>query len=87
MDMKTTEHPIDRAARIVGGRAQLASMLNVTVQAVGNWVTRGIPLDHCPYIEQFTAGAVTCEDMRPDKVDYFARLRSRTVPIQDQGAA
>ena len=41
-----------------------------------------IPLDHCPYIEQFTGGAVTCEEMRPDKVEYFRLLRETSGPNQ-----
>ena len=34
-----------------------------------------IPLRHCPYIEQFTEGAVTCEELRPDMAAYFALIR------------
>lgn len=39
-----------------------------------------IPLDHCPAIEAFTGGTVLCEELRPDKADYFAYLRARPGP-------
>lgn len=41
-----------------------------------------IPLDHCPFIEAFTGGEVPCEVQRPDKVEYFAMLRSREAAAQ-----
>lgn len=31
------------------------------------WKARGnVPAEHCPAIERATAGAVRCEDLRPD---------------------
>lgn len=41
-----------------------------------------VPLDHCPYIEQFTEGAVTCEELRPDQADYFALIREQAARRQ-----
>ncbi len=45
-------------------------------QNVEHWVAspRGVPAEHCPAIERATAGAVRCEDLRPD-VDWSV-LRS-----------
>ena len=65
-----------------GRKAALADKLGVPRSfiikiAVGE---KPIPLDHCPAIEQFTGGAVTCEDLRPDKADYFALIRSQKRP-------
>lgn len=62
----SAEHPIDRAARIVGDRVALARLCDVTPAAVGNWKQRGIPVHYCVRIEVATAGAVTRQEMRPD---------------------
>jgi transcriptional regulator with XRE-family HTH domain len=52
------------------GRSQtaLAKALGVTQGAVWQWANgrRPIPADRCPAIERATAGAVTCEELRPD---------------------
>lgn len=48
----------------------------VTKMASGE---KKIPLDHCPHIESFTGGEVSCEAQRPDKVEYFAMLRQRPI--------
>lgn len=34
-----------------------------------------VPLEQCVPIERFTLGAVTCEELRPDKADDFGYLR------------
>lgn len=60
------EHPIDTAARMIGGRAYLAKKLDVSVAAVGNWKQRGVPIEKCPGIESLTCGAVSRRDLRPD---------------------
>lgn len=36
-----------------------------------------VPLDHCPLIQAFSGAQVTCEELRPDKVDYFALIRAQ----------
>lgn len=72
MDIKSptnprSEHLLDTAARLAGGRVALASLLGVSSAAVGNWKIRGaIPIEHCAAIEIATEGAVTRRDMRPD---------------------
>lgn len=70
------EHPLDKAARLVGGREILAKRRNVSPAAIGNWKLRGTPLEHCIPIEQDTKRAVLCEDLRPD-VDW-GYLRGNT---------
>ena len=62
------EHPIDRAAEIVGSQVALAALLGVTKAAVSQWKDTGrrVPLEHCPAIERATNGAVRCEELRPD---------------------
>jgi len=62
-----------------GRGAALARHLNippsmVTKMAAGE---KQVPLDHCPYIQSFTAGAVTCEELRPDAAAYFALIRAQ----------
>lgn len=72
-------NPIARACEIVGGVSRMAAYLKVSAPTVSQWVSekRPVPLDHCPFVEQAVGGAVTCEQLRPDKVAYFALLRSR----------
>lgn len=72
-----TISPIQRACDAVGGQARLAASLSVTPAAVHQWVRgiRRVPTDRCADIEKATAGAVTCEELRPDKLDYWAFLR------------
>jgi DNA-binding transcriptional regulator YdaS (Cro superfamily) len=62
------EHPLERAARLLGSQVALANALGVTKAAVGQWKDPGrrVPAEHCPVIEQLTAGAVRCEELRPD---------------------
>lgn len=77
------EHPIDRAARIVGTQAVIAKALNVTRAAVSQWKGPGgkVPAEHCPLIEEMTKGEVRCEDMRPDiRWDVLRSKRNRGTP-------
>ena len=60
------DHALDRAAITLGGRQQLAQVLDVTLGALGNWKARGVPLERCVSIERATNGAVTRKDLRPD---------------------
>jgi DNA-binding transcriptional regulator YdaS (Cro superfamily) len=51
-----------------GRAAALARALGVLDVMVSHWASgeRPIPLPRCPAIERETAGAVTCEELRPD---------------------
>ncbi len=62
-----------------GAAASLARKIGVRQSQITKWLkgARPVPLEHSPYIEQFTDGAVTCEQLRPDQAEYFALLRSR----------
>lgn len=60
------DHPIDTAARFVGGRSELATRLAVSVAAIGNWKVRGVPIEQCPRIERVTQGVVARKQLRPD---------------------
>lgn len=62
------DHPVDRAAKVLGSQKALASALGVTKAAVGQWKDKGrrVPAEHCPSIERLTGGSVRCEDLRPD---------------------
>lgn len=71
------------------GRAVvLAKHLNLTPVTVSEWSTakKKVALEHCPHIEAFTAGAVTCEELRPDKADYFRLVRQSPVGPQHSAA-
>ena len=57
---------IEKAIAAVGSLSALSGSIGQTPQAVANWRTRGVPAEHCPSIERATAGAVRCEDLRPD---------------------
>lgn len=57
---------IDHAAQLLGGRAELARLLDVTPAAIGNWKVRGVPIEHCPAIERLTCKQVSRQALRPD---------------------
>jgi len=59
---------IEVACKNLGSQRALAVMLGVTPATVNQWISgiRPIPAERCPAIERATAGAVTCEDLRPD---------------------
>jgi DNA-binding transcriptional regulator YdaS (Cro superfamily) len=63
-----TEHPVDRAALILGSVAALARALGVTKAAAHQWKESGrrVPIEHCTPIELATGGVVTRRDLRPD---------------------
>jgi len=72
----------------------MAMHLKLPASMISNMAAgkKQIPIEHCPYIEDFTAGEVTCEELRPDKQEYFQLLRGRRVAAQGavaevQGAA
>jgi DNA-binding transcriptional regulator YdaS (Cro superfamily) len=81
---------IIRACDLVGA-ANIARHLGVSPQAVNEWkvAKRPVPLDRCVQIEQATNGEVTCEELRPDKADYWAYLRAsvQSVPASSQKGA
>lgn len=58
--------PIKKAAEAVGSQRDLARLLSVTPGAVSQWVGGNVPVDRCIDIEKATAGAVRCEELRPD---------------------
>lgn len=65
------EHPVDRAAKVIGSQAALATLLGVTKAAVGQWRDPGrrVPAEHCPVIERETLQRgvpIRCEELRPD---------------------
>ncbi len=71
------------------GRAKtLADVVGVSEATISEWANKkkSIALDHCPAIQDFTGGAVTCEELRPDKADYFALIRAQAVVANAQGA-
>jgi DNA-binding transcriptional regulator YdaS (Cro superfamily) len=68
--------PFEKACEIVGA-SKLAQILNVSPQAVSDWrkQKRAIPIERCAQIEMATQVAVTCEQLRPDKSDFWAYMR------------
>lgn len=70
---------VQRAIDCLGGlvAAQKALDLN-TYQALQQWRRSRVPAEYCPKIERATAGAVRCEDLRPD-IDW-AYLRATNCP-------
>lgn len=66
-----SEHPIDTAARIVGGRSELVKGLalhgvQVGLTALGNWKSRITPEKACVALEKLTDRQVTRRDLRPE---------------------
>jgi len=73
---------LQQAITHFGTQSILARSIGVVPQVVNNWLARGnVPAEHCPSIERATAGAVRCEDLRPD-VDW-AYLRNTTTVIAE----
>lgn len=62
-----------------GRQAALAARLDIKQPQVAAWVSgkRPVPLEHCPFIQEFTEGQVTCEELRPDAAEYFALIRAQ----------
>lgn len=65
----------------------LAESIGVPAALVSQWKlgVRQVPAERCPAIERATAGAVRCEDLRPD-VDW-AYLRATDCPVPEREAA
>lgn len=59
--METLKHYVS-----AHGLTPTASALGVSVQRLGNWLDRGIPMEQCAKVEVATSGAVTVEELRPD---------------------
>lgn len=64
----TPEHPIKRAAHVIGSYSALARLLGVTRGAVFQYKfpDRKVPAKHCLTIERATSGAVSRRDLRPN---------------------
>jgi DNA-binding transcriptional regulator YdaS (Cro superfamily) len=61
------ETSIEKAARLVGSQTALAKELQITPQAVQQWVASGKPpSNRCIAIEKAVSGEVTRYDLRPD---------------------
>lgn len=84
--IESNEHLIDKAASKVGSRKNLADQLGVSISALGNWKSRGVPAEQCPAIEQATDGLVRCEDLRPD-VPWSVVRGNPAQPHTDQAQA
>lgn len=68
-------HPLDRQDT----RCRIASALKVSRQAISNWKTRGVPVEHCLAIERATSGAVTRQELRPN--DYWLIWPDLPAPV------
>lgn len=55
-------HPLDTP----GIRKTICEALGISAQAISNWNSRGVPIEHCTAIEKATKGAVTRKDLRPN---------------------
>ena len=51
-----------------GAAQRLAESLGVSGSLVVQWAAgKQVPIDRCAHIERVSDGAVTCEDLRPDR--------------------
>lgn len=88
--MRDERTPIERAGDAVGGLSKLAALLNLRIQVVSNWRTRGVPIEWCVAIEQATKGAITRRDLRTDWRDIWPELvkpKKAVAQLQQQPAA
>jgi DNA-binding transcriptional regulator YdaS (Cro superfamily) len=79
MELKTYLSPRGRVN-------ELAALIGVPAALMSQWKVgaRPVPAERCPAIEKATAGAVRCEDLRPD-VDW-AYLRATDCAVEKLGA-
>ena len=56
--------PLDRAIQLVGGKARLAELLKITLQAVSQW--EKVPIDRVNAVVKATSWQITAEELRPD---------------------
>lgn len=72
-----------------GAGLQLAAAMGVSSVIVSQWKTgaRAVPAERCPAIERATAGAVRCEELRPDVDWAYLRAPDCTAPELHQEAA
>jgi DNA-binding transcriptional regulator YdaS (Cro superfamily) len=72
-----------------GRGAALARHLHIPSSMVARMAAgnKQVPLDHCPFIQAFTANEVTCEELRPDAADYFALIRAQAGSVELSGFA
>lgn len=75
--MESDLTPIEYACALVGGKARLSEILDVTPATVSQWVhrRRPVPSERCSQIEAATNGLVTCEQLRPDLAEHWRYLR------------
>lgn len=62
MEQKT---PIELACAAAGSATKLSELIGVSLQAIGNWKERGIPIERCVAIEQALDGRITRRELRP----------------------
>lgn len=89
MDATKPPSPVERAIEKLGTATALAKLLGVSSAAVGQWKNgeRQVPAERCPEIERATAGAVRCEDLRPDVAWDVLRSQAGQVPwVEKVGA-
>lgn len=79
---------INRAIEFLGSASALGRALGVTPTTVSEWKSgeRDVPLERCAEIERATDGRVKCEELRPDKVEFFAYLRSTPTEPRTEAA-
>jgi DNA-binding transcriptional regulator YdaS (Cro superfamily) len=64
--VQTSDSALDRAIACLDTQAALAVALGVRSPSISEWRRNGVPIERCVAIEAATAGAIRCEDLRPD---------------------
>jgi DNA-binding transcriptional regulator YdaS (Cro superfamily) len=74
--------PIEKVINLLGGVTACARLVGVSPPTVHEWKThkRKVPVERCQQLEELVNREVTCEEMRPEKVAYFAYMRHRPAP-------
>lgn len=67
MEKSPEQTNIAKAIEVLGGPSAAARILGLRSHSVvQGWRNNGrVPAEYCPAIERYTAGAVTCEQLRP----------------------
>lgn len=65
-----------------GAQSRLSKTMEIPAPMLSAWASgdRRVPAERCPEIERATAGAVRCEDLRPDVAWDVLRMQAGTEP-------
>ena len=77
----------DECAAAVGGMKKLADAMNVSLQTITNWRSRGVPSSECRAFESVTGIGVHEPDFKKRKRRKIFQPRKRVFPLRIIGGS